>query len=574
MTRTYAVAGSGAAADATTAALDDAGLTAAGTDGGLDAIPDADVAVVVGLAGSDGFAAANARARRSETPWLAVEVGGVGGHPIADVDAAVGAFTPDSGCFACLERRVAAADPETTAEPSAARSSVRYAGALAGKRALDLLDGAATGGTVVEVPHAERSFAPAPFCDCAPVERYGDPGREGDETPLDAAAAKAEHAVDGRVGIITEVGERETYPVPYYLATTCDTAALGGTEHRGLAAGVGLDWDAAFVKAVGEGLERYCAAAYREGDVELAKPTHPDALAPDAFVRPDDAPAVTRDDPLRFVPGVALTDGSDALLPAEYVHFPPPEETNRPALTTGLGLGNDPAEALRSGLYETIERDATMLAWYSTFDPLEVTVDDDAYETLARRAGAEGLDVTALLCTADVDVPVLAVAVHREDDWPRFALGSAANLDAVAAARGALCEAIQNWIELRDMGRERAADEQGAIGDYAALPREARDFLDADATVAAADLGPDSVPDGTAELDAVVERAADAGLDTYATDITTRDVADVGFRAVRVLAPDAQPLFFDDAYFGARARDVPEQLGFEARLDRRHHPFP
>ncbi|MBP2250606.1 ribosomal protein S12 methylthiotransferase accessory factor [Halarchaeum solikamskense] len=572
MTRTYAVAGSGAAADAATAALDDADLDAAGT--GLDAIADADVAVVVGLAGSDGFAAANARARRSETPWLAVEIGGVGGHSVPDVDAAVAAFTPESGCFTCLRCRVAAGDPETTAEPSVARSSVRYAGALAGKRALDLLDGAVHAGTVVEVPHAERSFAPAPFCDCGTGERYGDPGREHGATPLDAAVSKAERAVDDRVGLVTEVGERETYPAPYYLATTCDTAALGGAASRGLAAGVGLDWDAAFVKAVGEGLERYCAAAYRESDFDVAKPTHPDALAPDAFVRPDDAPAVPRDDPLRFVPGVSLVDGSEALLPAEYVHFPPPAETHRPALTTGLGLGNDPVEALCSGLYETIERDATMLAWYSTFEPLELAVDDEAYATLARRAGAEGLDVTALLCTQDVDVPVIAVAVHGEDAWPRFALGSAASLDAAGAARSALCEAVQNWIELRDMGRERAADEQGAIGDYAAFPRAARDFLDADATVPLADVGPDTVPDGAAELDAVVERASAAGLDAYATDLTTRDVADVGFRAVRVLAPDAQPLFFDEAAFGARARDVPAELGFEARLDRRHHPFP
>ncbi|GAD51389.1 hypothetical protein MBEHAL_0149 [Halarchaeum acidiphilum MH1-52-1] len=574
MARTYAVAGRGAAADAAIAALDDAELDPA--DGGLDAVPDADVAVVVGLAGSDGFGTANARARRGDTPWIAVEIGGVGAHPVESVDAAVSAFASEtgSGCFACLERRVAAGDPATTAEPSAARSNVRYAGALAGKRALDLLDDPSVAGTAVEVPHAERAFAPAPFCDCDPFERDGDPGRESADATLDDAVAKAERAVDDRVGLVTEVGERETYPAPYYLATTCDTTALGGADSRGLAAGVGLDWDAAFVKAVGEGLERYCAAVYRDADFDLVKPTHPDALAPDAFVRPADAPAVSRDDGLRVVPGVHLGTREEALLPAEFVHFPPPEETHRPALTTGLGLGNDPVEALRSGLYETIERDATMLAWYSTFDPLELDVADEAYDTLARRAGAEGLAVTALLCTQDVDVPVVAVAVHREGEWPRFALGSAASLDATDAARGALCEAIQNWIELRDMGRDRARDEQGAIGAYADLPREARDFIDADAAVALADTGPDAVPDGPAELDAVLDRLADAGLDAYASDLTTRDVAHLGFRAVRVLVPDAQPLFFGDAYFGARARDVPERLGFETRLDRRHHPFP
>ncbi|QLC32720.1 YcaO-like family protein [Halarchaeum sp. CBA1220] len=572
MSRTYAVVGSGAAADAGRAALDDADLDSAGAD--LAAVADADVAVVVGLAGSDGFAAANGHARDGATPWVACEVGGLGGHPLANVDAAVSAFTPDSGCFACLHRRVDATGPERADAPSAARSSVRYAGALAGKRALDLLDDPSLGGTTVEAPHAEHAFTPAPFCDCGRHERYGDPGRDHAETTLADATAKAEAAVDARAGIVTDVGERETYPAPYYIATTADTAAVGEQSSQGLAAGVGRDWDDAFVKAVGEGLERYAAAVYRGSDFDVAKPTHPDALSPDAFVRPADAPRVERDATMRWVSGVDLSTREEALLPAEFVHFPPPEESLKPALTTGLGLGNHAAQALLSGLYETVERDATMLAWYSTFDPLALDVADDAYETLARRAGAEGLEVTALLCTQDVDVPVVAVAVHREEEWPRFALGSAASLDASAAATGALCEAIQNWIELRDMGRERAQNEQGAIGEYAAFPPEARAFVDADASVPLEDVGPDAVPEGTDELDVVLGRLADVGLDAYASDLTTRDVASVGFRAVRVLVPDAQPLFFGDAYFGERAREVPAQLGFEADLDRRHHPFP
>ena len=48
----------------------------------------------------------------------------------------------------------------------------------------------------------------------------------------------------------------------------------------------------------------------------------------------------------------------------------------------------------------------------------------------------------------------------------------------------------------------------------------------------------------------------------------------MGFEAVRVVCRAAQPVFFDDAYFGERAEDVPEKLGFEARPDRAHHPFP
>ena len=60
----------------------------------------------------------------------------------------------------------------------------------------------------------------------------------------------------------------------------------------------------------------------------------------------------------------------------------------------------------------------------------------------------------------------------------------------------------------------------------------------------------------------------------YGVRTTTRDVASLGFEAVRALVPQAQPLFFGGGYFGERAESVPEDLGFEPRLDRDHHPFP
>ena len=48
----------------------------------------------------------------------------------------------------------------------------------------------------------------------------------------------------------------------------------------------------------------------------------------------------------------------------------------------------------------------------------------------------------------------------------------------------------------------------------------------------------------------------------------------MGFEAVRVVIPSAQPLFTGDPYFGERSRRVPESLGFEPDLDREYHPFP
>ncbi|SEV88753.1 YcaO-like family protein [Natrinema salifodinae] len=576
---------------AVVAALGDVDVTVA--DATPEALSDARFAIVSDVAGAATFERANEAAREGDTPWLAVEIGGVGGQPIDGVDAAVAGFAPATGCFDCLSARVASnlADGQRADGPQADRSAARLAGAIAGRECVRVLSGDERSivGHVREVPHARRRFLPVPGCDCADGGRDQSLDRDADSLDLDAAVEHAEAAIDDRVGPIASIGEIESFPAPYYLATVADTTAYSAASAPRQAAGVADDWNAALMKAVGEGLERYCAGVYREDDFVRASETDlENAVTPTDLVRPDDAPAYDPSDEHRWVPGEDLATGESVHLPAAAVQFPQPGESLVPPITTGLGLGSSTVDALAAGLTEVIERDATMLAWYSTFEPLGLSVETLGFERLARRARSEGLSVTPLLVTQDVDVPVVAVAVHRDldelsggvpvspagDAWPAFAAGSAAGVDAAAAAESALAEAIQNWMELRNLGPEEADSAGGAIGDYAAFPERAREFVDIDQMVPAASVGPDSVPTGVDLLDALCERTADAGLTPYAARLTTRDVESIGFEAVRVVVPGAQPLFTGEPFFGKRARTVPVDLGFEPRLDRSFHPYP
>jgi len=583
-----AVAGDGPAVDAVEAALGDVEVNVMPVDPDRELLGRFDLAVVADAAGADAFAAANAALDR----WVAVEVGGLGGHALSGVDAAVTAF--EDACYDCLRARVAAGDPAVDDRPRGVRSAVRYAGALAGRRTIRLLSGDPVGDTVVEVPGPERDLLPLPGCDCGtdpagPPPRSGGTaegdaggGESGDgdaERPVSAAVGRAERAIDDRLGVVGEIGERESFPAPYYVATVRDTSGFSDVRAAEFGGGVDADWDRAFMKAAGEGFERYAAGVYRADRFERA-PTGDVAapVVPERFVRPDDAATPDPDGTLPWVEGEALATGEPSSLPAPLVFYPPPEPRLAPPITTGLGLGGSGTDALLSGLYEVIERDATMLAWYSTFEPLRLGldgVDDGGFAALEKRARAESLSVVPLLVTVDVDVPVVAVGVSRgpDGDWPRFAAGSAANLDPAAAARSALAEAIQNWMELRAMGPERAADEGAAIGEHADLPDETATFFDPDGTVPAGSLGAPELS-GTDELDAVVDRVTRAGLEPHAARLTTRDLDAVGFEAARVLVPAAQPLFTDEPYFGERARTVPPELGYEPRLDRTYHPFP
>jgi len=565
---TVGLVGSGPAAAAVTAALADVDVSVTQTDPAeLDRM---ELGIVVAVTGDQVFGQVNSEL--DATPWIAVELGGVGGYPV--VDAAITGFGPETACYSCLQGRIESnvdPDEQPTAAPPVTQQ--RFAGAVGGRAAATALtdgDGDIFG-QVQTVPEATHPLLALPGCECGSA-----PDRSlqwtGGDRDIEAALASAELALDERTGLVSEVGEVESYPVPYYLARACDTSGFSDATASQEAAGVAGDWNAALMKALGEALERYCAGVYRLADLRECTPADlEDPVLPSAFVTPD----LLDDDRSRhWIEGRDLQEGQDVWLPAELVQYPPPEREIRPAITTGLGLGNGTVEAMLSGLYEVLERDATMLAWYSSFEPLGLTVEDEQFQTIASRTRAEGLSVTPLLLTQDVDVPVVAVAVHRAGEWPRFALGSAADLDPAAAARSALSEAVQNWLELRGMGRDAAADASGAIGWYADFPEEIEAFVDVDRSVSASDVGPAELPNGDAELERVLDQLDAADLTAYASRITTRDVASIGFEAVRVVCPKAQPLFFDDAYFGERARTVPESLGFEPRLDREHHPFP
>jgi ribosomal protein S12 methylthiotransferase accessory factor len=563
------IVGSGPAASAVEAAVADVGASATSID--PEHVAASDCAVVVGDVGAAVFERTNEQAAGTNARWLAVELGGVGGYPV--VDAAVVGFAPEGPCYACLAERVAAnRDPDAEPVPAPADHTARFAGAVAGRSVARYLADGDEGvfSTVREVDGPRRTLLQVPGCSCATAVDRSVPRTDVDRD-LEEALARAERGLDDRVGIVQEVGEAESFPVPYYLARGCDTGGFSDATANRDAAGVAAGWDAAFMKALGEAMERYCAGVYRVEDLQTASPGELDGVVPpSAFVCRGDPETEA---PREWVPGENLATGGDVRLPADLVYHPPPGDGLRPAITTGLGLGNGGPGALLTGLYEVIERDAAVLAWYSTFEPLGLEVADDAFDELVGRARSEGLAVTPLLLTQDVDVPVVAACVHREE-WPRFAVGTSAHLDAAEAATGALAEALQNWVELRGMGPDRAAEAAGRIGHYAALPDAAVSFMDAATTVPAESVGPAASPAGSAALDRVLDHLADAEMRAYAARLTTPDVAALGFEAVRVLVPAAQPLFFGDPYFGERAESVPASLGYEHDPGRPHHPFP
>lgn len=515
-------------------------------------------------------------------PWIGIELGSVGGIGIDGVSGAVAIFNPTGPCFRCLTTRVGAALEEEGGAPATVDDhTTRHAGAVAGHLGSSVETVRNAVGTVHELDGPNRRLLAVPGC-CSDRHDTIEPALSTRSQSFDTTLDRAETTFDDRLGIVTQVGEQASYPVPYYIAQIAETAGFSDRSAASFAAGVDRDWDRAFMRAVGEALERYCAGVYR---LEALSTT---ADEPQLDLQ---AIPVAKEEPEplgRFWPGKNLHTTEPVALPVESVVFPPPEDADVQAITTGLGFGTSTVDATLAGTLEVLERDACMLAWYSTFEPIALEVDRPGYTELVRRVASEGLAATTVLVTQDVDIPIVTAAVHRRDAdgepvddvasidpdaWPAFAVGSAAAFDAGYAAERALSEAIQNWTELRQMG-EDAAEREGAIAEFASFPRDARALLDTVATVDATDVTPSPIPEGRDALDAALDATAEADIDLYVANLTTPEIADLGFASVRVISPDAQPLRTTDELVTDRLRSIPRNLGFRPRLDRGRHPYP
>jgi ribosomal protein S12 methylthiotransferase accessory factor len=252
----------------------------------------------------------------------------------------------------------------------------------------------------------------------------------------------------------------------------------------------------------------------------------------------------------RWTWGSALGDGPPRRLavPATLADVHPPLGADDPVTyqlgSTGLASGFRREDALVSGLYEAIERDAVTRwrmrgdrdpAAYRRVDPATIPWSD----ALGLLEAYDAAGVTALVfdCRVDTGVPVfLAYLVDRTQRWGGLCRGYGAHLDPGRALVQALVEAAQARVSViagarddrfaSDLARQRRGDS----------PARAARFLAVVPAVDAGELAAAAVDPGppARQLGTLLERLAAAGI----ADVASLDLApaDSAVAVVRVVA--------------------------------------
>lgn len=379
--------------------------------------------------------------------------------------------------------------------------------------------------------------------------------------------------------------------------------------------GSGLTRRQARAAAVGEGLERYCCAAYHASDLicgtvaELSG-NHPIRAPADfALFHPEQpgklaCPGETT--PVAWTWGWSLTHSRATLIPACLVYMPYfpcfrdcGEQVAGPAFSTGLACAGSLKQAALRGAYELLERDAFMVTWCNRLPVPQVDVEShpDLRSLYRDRLQRDGLRYVVLRTTTDIAVAsFLCLLIDEMRTPPMISAGGAASLDPVDAVRKAMLEAVQTREWAKFLGG------QSRVFTFAPDFSDIRDFEDHVRLYAYGDMlhaveflldtssdrltdcwESHSTGDDEADLERVVGIIADAGLETIALDLTTRDVAQSGFWVTRTMVPELQPLDADYLHRflgGTRLYEAPVRMGYGTHPSRietvnpHPHPYP
>ena len=396
-------------------------------------------------------------------------------------------------------------------------------------------------------------------------------------------SAVAEYLLDRRVGIVQVAGElNRNAGAPnffHYFATASDTSAFAGQANFARAGGASASRDVGLAKAIGEAVERYCAAIYDPADLPLSTyrartfaAADPAEFALYSEAQYDSAgfPFVPfgEDTPVRWTPATDVTDGAECYVPAAMVFIPysyAPHENERAIvqpISTGLACHTSPQRAAISAICEVIERDAFTITWQARLSPPRIdprSLPADAMALLDRFARS-GRTVTLFHIGLDIAVPTV-LAVEHNDKPGLVGLGVAASTSlsphvAVVKSLEELTHTSYYMDQVVALGEPPATDYDDiktqedhlrfwAEREHLAL---AEFLFSSTETVAFSDLPDRSSREPSCDVRTLAGMLAQAGHRTLIADVTTPDVGGLGLSVVRAVVPGLNPLFMGFRY--------------------------
>jgi len=382
--------------------------------------------------------------------------------------------------------------------------------------------------------------------------------------------------------------------------------------------GADLNEERAFMKAVGEGVERLCLCTYKEKDCLLStykeiskKAVNPLSFAGISELQRQSINGLKIDERsvFRWVQGRSLIDGKKFFIPAQSVYigykYCQGEPMIQQQISTGAAAADSFEEALYKGICEAVERDAFMITYLNKLSPpvidLEAIDDPKIQETLAAFKRYK-LELYVVDTTTDIGIPTMtAVIIDRTEAGLAVHVGCKTSLNIREAITGVVWETLRGRIGSRGSLSSLASREEKKaalksdplkISSFAdrrlfwdgldMIPKIGFLFNGQKKRISQEELDNRKDISNAEKLETVVKILQRKNIDIYGFDITMPEIKGEGIWVAKVVSPQLQPLYLMERtrhVSGQRLFNVPVAAGYyqkplsESELNPLPHPF-
>lgn len=372
-----------------------------------------------------------------------------------------------------------------------------------------------------------------------------------------------------------------------YNYSSCFSVKTSRTKsEEAIATGISFNKKRALIKCIGETIERHALGLNDKSRFinEAYKDLKELALNPhdlDYFIDKGKQLPELFNKKINWIQGISLTKNKKIFVPAQLVYVPYIGQESEPtiqfSISTGAAAGTKLEDAICRGIFELIERDSFMIHYLNKLNSPLIDLENfgNAIKKILKIIKRYKLEIYVADTTTDLNIPaVAAILIDRTGIGAAVSIGLRAGFN--------IEEIIINAIEESLMTRSWTRDEFSNIKKEYKPKRIIRKIEDRaffwfrqksiehldfwlKGKYARKDINTRTNKlNFTDSLEKLIRIFKQRNIEMIYVDITQDYVTKYGFRVVKVIVPQLQPLYLDEAYpylGGKRLYETPILMG-------------
>jgi len=420
-------------------------------------------------------------------------------------------------------------------------------------------------------------------------------------------------SISPEIGIIKDICKLPRLNNDPYVNCYGANASSGKSSYKEYsikAGGCHLRWENAILSTIGESLERYAAGFYDINESVTGTYNGLISLQKEKLISPNQfslfhkkqyefglkgLTEFNENTNLTWFPSLDLIKKEKVWLPGQFIYLPFIRDEDKVTLniSTGLAAHTNYYKAILNGIYEVIERDSFVLTWWQKISPPHIIISSKIL-TYIKNLFPNNYEWYFFDITYDIQVPTVLCLCYIQTECGKFPVISSATRytyhDAIVKSIHEIAQSIPFYRLLLEKNQYKFSQDFSQLksfDDHAwqymineSLWHVFDNWINSRKRIDV-DLNESINIDDKNIIRSILSIFREKSYNVLLKDITTPDLRQIGYYAIKIFIPQLLPLSGAyDYYFlgGSRLYSVPIKMGYKAyafdQLNKYPHPFP